>query len=895
MADTVTAVQPRRVNVVPHTHWDREWYEPFQTFRLRLVDLLDELLPALEADESYGHYLLDGQTAVIDDYLAVRPEARDRIARLVRSGRVAVGPWYTLPDEFCVSGETLVRNLRLGIRQAESLGGAMPVGYLPDMFGHIAQMPQILRLFGFDQAVVWRGVPLAIDRTAFMWSSPDGSEVRAEYLWHGYGNGAALPDDAGALVTRVNAVLDDIGPALVGDLLLMNGTDHQRPQLGIPAVLAKANRLQSRFVLTIASLAEALDRTRTEAPLPHWRGELRSGARANLLMGVASNRTDVRQAAARAERALEGRAEPLCALWMEPDHWPDALLDAAWLEMMRNAAHDSSCACSADEVVDAVLTRYAEARQIAEGLAERALTSLAARHALPGAIVANPTSRSRGGVIEVLVPGEGPVEGGQLVDERPTVVSDRLLGPGDTWSWMLWFRSQRIDGSTFVNYADVEESDDAVALTLHCDDRLQTNLLVDDIKAEVRARLEARPGTPLHVRILQPPKRRILWRIEDVPAFGWRRWDLTPSSAAPVRSVPGGLTNELVTIGVDAQEGSFSINGIPGYGRLVESGDHGDTYNFSPPDHDVVVGGPESVTVETLEHGPVRGLMRVTSVYAWPHHIDDTTRRRVGSVSVEVTTDVELRAGEPYVRVRHRWDNRCRDHRVRAVLPLPAAATRSRAECAFAVVERGLYGEGGRTEKAMATTFSRRFVSAGGLTVVHDGLLEYELTDDCGSSLPDGAESAAAIAITLARCTGMLSRVEMNYRPLPAGPPVPLEGPQLQKPLDVRYAIGVDPSIDPYAMTEDVLFPLEVVVAHGDGKDARDVGCALTVTGAQVSAVVRDGPELVVRVFNPTATAATVRVPGRSGRTCDLRGRTLEPFDETLELRPWEIATLHLR
>src|SRR5258708_24443506 len=228
----------RRVNVVPHTHWDREWYEPFQTFRLRLVDLLDDLLPALEADEAYGHYLLDGQTALIDDYLAVRPEARQRLARLVRSGRVSIGPWYTLPDEFCVSGETLVRNLQRGIQQAESLGGAMPVGYLPDMFGHIAQMPQLLRLFGFDQAVVWRGVPLAIDRTAFAWSSPDGSEVRAEYLWHGYGNGAALPNEAGALITRVRAALDDVGPALVGEFLLMNGTDHQRPQLAVPRLIA---------------------------------------------------------------------------------------------------------------------------------------------------------------------------------------------------------------------------------------------------------------------------------------------------------------------------------------------------------------------------------------------------------------------------------------------------------------------------------------------------------------------------------------------------------------------------------------------------------------------------------------------------------------------------------
>ena len=106
-------------------------------------------------------------------------------------------------DEFLVSGETIVRNLQEGIRRGSAFGGVMEVGYLPDMFGHVAQMPQILSLAGFGHAVVWRGVPSAVDRTAFRWHAPDGSSVRAEYLVAGYGNGAALPEDAKALVRRL--------------------------------------------------------------------------------------------------------------------------------------------------------------------------------------------------------------------------------------------------------------------------------------------------------------------------------------------------------------------------------------------------------------------------------------------------------------------------------------------------------------------------------------------------------------------------------------------------------------------------------------------------------------------------------------------------------------------
>ena len=151
---------PVTVAIVPHTHWDREWYSPFQVFRIRLVHLLDALLPLLERDLSYSRFLLDGQTAVIDDYLAVRPEAAARLARLAASGRVQVGPWMILMDEFMVSGETIVRNLQLGMARATALGGAMQVGYLPDMFGHIAQMPQVLRLAtpGYDPSVHYHQV-----------------------------------------------------------------------------------------------------------------------------------------------------------------------------------------------------------------------------------------------------------------------------------------------------------------------------------------------------------------------------------------------------------------------------------------------------------------------------------------------------------------------------------------------------------------------------------------------------------------------------------------------------------------------------------------------------------------------------------------------------------------
>ena len=158
----------RRIAIVPHTHWDREWYKSYQDFRLALVELIDTLIPLLERDASYPHFMLDGQMAVVDDYLEVRPEAEERLRALAAAGRLSMGPWYILMDEFLASGETIVRNLQMGMLRGAAFGGAMDVGYLPDMFGHIAQMPQILRLAGFDDAVVWRGVPSQVTKNAFV-------------------------------------------------------------------------------------------------------------------------------------------------------------------------------------------------------------------------------------------------------------------------------------------------------------------------------------------------------------------------------------------------------------------------------------------------------------------------------------------------------------------------------------------------------------------------------------------------------------------------------------------------------------------------------------------------------------------------------------------------------
>jgi hypothetical protein len=907
-------VSPREVAIVPHTHWDREWYEPFQVFRLRLVDLLDELLPMLDRDLSYARFLLDGQTVVLDDYLAVRPEATTALARLVASGRVSIGPWECLMDEYMVSGETIVRNLQRGMLRASELGGVMPVGYLPDMFGHVAQMPQILRLAGLEHAVVWRGVPAAVDKNAFWWFAPDGSRVRAEYLYGSYSNGRDLPHDPEKLVARARGYQHELGHVLLDDagILLMNGTDHHLPQAGLGAVVAAANALQDEYRFTITSLPEHLA-TQPVADLPEWTGELRSGARANVLMGVASNRVDVHQACAAAERSIERRAEPLSALFRSPDRFPHRLLDEAWTLLVANSAHDSSCACSHDEVVDAVMQRYQEARHLGDALTRQAVLGLATSVAAPidHTVVVNPTARTRRGVVALDVAGRGVIH---YVADDGTACPTQVVGTttaqgistvvvGQKIRWILdLMRGHEFAGQPVTTASRTVTPTGTVDVEVVVAAPGDPLLDLDDLREALLD--DGELGRTIRVRQEMPPTRQILVSVPEVPGYGWRT--IRPEAGrSPTTDVYGerhGLGNAHLQVRVDPADGTLTIatrDGVvvTGANRFVDGGDGGDTYNYSPPAEDYLVERPEFVQVRTLESGPVRARVLIDALYRWPAYaIGDHLscgRRADETVLTEVRTTLELRADERFLRVHVELDHRARDHRLRAHFPLPRPVAGSDAECAFAVVHRGLAAEGGPHEAGLPTFVSRRFVDCSdgtmGLAVLHDGLLEYEVVD-----------AGRELAVTLLRATGYLSRAEPALRPNPAGPLLPVHGAQLQKPLAFDYALlphtGSWTDADLFAAADEFLVPLEHERA-GDGDRPR-AGRALTIDGVVVSALTREAGGLAVRCFNPrpVPTVASLRRDETpvDGWVVDLLGAPLEPFSGEVALRPAEIVTLRL-
>ena len=772
---------------------------------MSLVDVVDEVLDELERNERL-RFTLDGQLATVDDYLEIRPDAEGRIRALVESGRLAIGPWQTLVDEFLVDGETIIRNLETGLARAAELGGSMTVGYLPDMFGHVAQMPQILRSAGIGTAVVWRGVPSAVGFHRFVWESYDGSSVVAEYLPDGYGNAAYIQDPD---------VLDERYRSWFGsdDILGMVGTDHMPMVRDLPEGAR------------VGTLAEYLRDASAEG-LTTWRGEMRSAARANLLPGVVSARMDLKAACSRAERGLERYAEPLQTLYGDDDAGP--FLHEAWKRMFQNAAHDSICGCSADEVSAQVLVRYAEAEQIARELTQRAARKIANQVPRTAYAVVNPSPWERTDLVELelVVPEEwesvalelpdgSQVPTQELSRQDPVLWEQKLLGAAvpEAVARRLHgreFFGRYVNGYRIADGRAVLEVGDEPDPAWNDVDRMMHDLTV-----------ETADGT-WELRVVAQPKRTVVAAV-PAPPLGW-------TSVRPVRvsgTVP--TTCPKPTI-------------LP---RLVRGKDFGDSYNYAPPEDDELVDSPVAERRETIEDGTVRGVDVVHRTYLWD------------GVEVETQTRLEQRAHEPFLRVRVEFDNPCDDQRVRVHLPLREPAEMSLAEGQFGIADRGREPEGGYGEVALATYPASAFVAAGDVVALLEHVTEYELLED-------------ELALTVLRSTGFISRNENRYREDPAGPSLPIPDAQLHGPWSFSFAYL--PSIDDVLENAEAYrFPFLTAAGRGAGPElTSQSGPSLEGHGVVLTALRPD----YTRLVNESPNSVTATFAGRK-----------------LSFEPWQIQT----
>jgi len=916
------------LHVVPHTHWDREWYEPFEAYRFRLVQMVDQLLAVMASDPGFTHFNFDGQTAAIEDYLEIRPDAEPVVSALVREGRLAVGPWRILMDEFLCSPETIVRNLEQGAAMAGRLGRRQRLGYIPDSFGHIAQMPQLLNEAGLTEAVTWRGVPAAVDRSVFRWIAPDGSSVRAAYLATSYSNAASLPDALEDLLIRGKRIVEDLAPFAPGGILLaMNGSDHRPPQAHLPALLAEANGAQDEIAFRLGSMEQYLAAAPDE-DLPVWHGEMRSHARANLLPGVLSARVPLKLAEFRASTLLERYAEPLAAIAGAD---PGLLLERAWRGMVENSAHDSVCGCGIDEVAAQVLGRYVEAARVADLVATDALAHVAARvdaarfpSGIEGVVVWNPTPAPRQGIVEVdMTPPVGPdrlafrardgtAVPAQVLQTTEQVAIDMTL-TGEQLARIVPTVHSRLLADLYVNRLHVEEGR-TTTVYLRMGPIPEGAFDVEGGKRAIESLLERKPRGRFRVLGIGPALSRVLVATPPIGGLGWSTLEPVDGPVAVAEpAVADGhvLHNGILRAEVDAA-GRVALLHVPtgtrypGLFGIEDGADAGDEYNYSPPATDLIVGDPaEAAVVEELRHGPLEAALRVTTRYRIPVGLTANERARARRTTfLPVELDLSLRTGEPFLRARIAIHNDARDHRVRALFPVPFAASSSHADGAFHVVERGLDAEGAAHEHGLPTYPARRWVDlsdgAAGLAVLHRGTPEYEVLDQ-----------GRMLAVTLLRAVGWLSRQGMAYRAGPAGPALATPGAQLLGPH--RFDLALYPHAGDWQAAavhdacERYAYPMRAAVLRAQPGDLPPDVTMLTLEpdAVQLSALRRDPGGVTLRVYNSSASEVTARIQlgewlpraraSRTGLLGDDRGN-LEVAGGivAVPLRPWEIATIRL-
>ena len=917
--------------LVPHTHWDREWYEPFQRFRLRLVDLMDDVTARAAAEPGF-RFTLDGQMAAVEDYLEVRPEQRGTVRDLVSSGQLAVGPWRVLMDEFLCSGETMIRNLEMGWASASALGEPMPVGYLPDMFGHCAQMPQILRRAGLEQACVWRGVPERVAHHEFLWRSPDGSTIRTEYLPSGYGNAADLFLDSadGADVASVRTRLVDRMAWQQSwfdgdDFLAMYGTDHAAPLPTLMQQVAQVREHPGGPRVRVATLQDYLGVVRTpEAELLVVEGELRSHARANILPGVLSVRWHLKDAMARAERMLARYAEPFAALWL--GSWPSAYLDLAWGNVVDSSCHDSVTGCGVDETAVQVAARIAEGEHAAQAVRDRTLTQLARQVPEGSLLVVSPVPGPRRDHIELTLPvppdwpavvlasDDGRLAPAQEVGRPEAELAREQVPAGRLAAVMGRVHDRELFGLQ-VRRLDVDEQ--ARQLVFHVADHPGADRF--DAVAEERRVAAAAAACPAEepwtVTIRDEPRRQLVAAV-GTESLGWSTW--TPQRddaplAGELRAGLGAVGAEGTTLHgpllrVDVlDDGSLRLTATDGtvierVGSLVDGGDCGDSYNYGPPRGDRVVDTPERVETRVLERGPLRAAVEVVREYRLPSRLDAGGSRSSTTEPVAVTTRVELRAGEPFVRLALAWENRSADHRLRLMVPLARATSTVDADGQLAVVRRPLTAEGGAGGEFPLPTYpAERFVDAGGAAVLLRRTMEHEVVEG-----PDGQ----ALALTLLRSVGYLSRNVHPHRDEPAGPQLPTPQAQCLGPATAELAVlphaGGWEDAGLVAASERYLHPLVWAAGTARSSAAPPAPAGLRVDGDGVvmTALHRRADWLELRVLAETThhTDALVGLGGgiRRARRCDLLGRPgaeLEVLDGRVRipLAPWEIATVQFQ
>ncbi|MBA7857313.1 mannosylglycerate hydrolase [Enterobacter sp. RHBSTW-00901] len=847
-----------RVHITPHMHWDREWYFTTEASRILLVNNMEEILTRLEQDDAYKYYVLDGQTAVLEDYFAVKPENRPRVKALVEAGKLIIGPWYTQTDTTIVSGESIVRNLMYGIRDCMALGEPMKIGYLPDSFGMSGQLPHIYNGFGITRAMFWRGCSErhGTDKTEFLWQSADGSEVTKQVLPLGYAIGKYLPEDEEGLRKRLDSYFGVLEKASVTkEILLPNGHDQMPLQQNIFAVMDKLREIypQRKFVMSrFEEVFEHIEAHREE--LATLKGEFIDGKYMRVHRTIGSTRMDIKIAHARIENKIVNVLEPLATLaWTLGFEYHHGLLEKMWKEILKNHAHDSIGCCCSDKVHREILSRF----ELAEDMADN-LTHFYMR---------------------------------KIVDNMPQSDADKLV----MFNLMPWPRDEVINTTIRLRASQFRLVDDKG----------------NDVPYFIRHARELDPGLIdrqiVHYGNYEPFMAFDIQLSQNLPSMGYRTLYIEPHIAGdalpPTKTTEALLENAFWQISLNG-DGTLRLHDKASgliYDRVLEieeSSDDGDEYDYSPSREEwrlTSVQGEHDVEV-THEGWQSRVLIRHRM--AVPANLTErSARQQNGLLTAEMA--VTLSHNSRRIDVEVRLDNQADDHRLRVLIPTPFNTEAVLADTQFGSLTRPVWDEAmtnwqeeGWKEAPLPVWNLLNYAvlqeKHHGMALFTEGLREFEVIGDAHKTF----------ALTLLRGVGVLGKEDLLLRPgRPSGIKMPVPDSQVRGQLDCRFSLySFSGSPDDAGVAQQAKAWLTPVHCYNKIPwDAMKLNRAafrtpesyslltLPPTGCMLSALKKseDGEALILRLFNPsesTSYDATLAV-NRTIKGChetDMNERTKE-------------------
>lgn len=744
----------KKVHVIPHSHWDREWYFTTSRSKVYLMKDLKDVLDTLEKNDEFHYFMLDAQASLLDDYLKWAPYDEERIKKLVEKKKLIIGPWYTQSDQMVISGESIVRNLYYGMKRCEEFGGYMNVAYVPDSFGQAGNMPQIYRAFKMEDTLFWRGVSDdMVSKTDFIWKGDDGSKVFATQIPFGYYIGGNIPEKKEeANIFWQKECFEKAGKgSSTKHIYFPNGFDQAPIRKNLVDIIKQRNKEDSENEYVISCVEDYIADVKKDNPqLEEVNGELLIAKHMRIHKSIFSSRSDLKVENTRIQNYIVNIMEPLLTLsYRLGNEYPKDAIAEIWKLMFENAAHDSIGSCISDSANEDVHLRHKQAGDIATNLVE-----------LHSRLIATKIKNEENTPIRFTLFNLMP-------KTRSEVVVCEAYLPSETFALYDALGNK-------LAYSILEKED------------ISTYVLSQTIRLN--------PSKEIYL----PSKvyrAKIAIDTKQLPAMGYTqvvmKWNEDSSVAKEDINV---LENAFYNIVVNGN-GSLTItnkqNGEIYQNQciLVDNGDDGDSFNYSPPRMDFVVSSKEcKANVKMHSYGPLQKAV-ISYVMKVPFDLTERANKQV-SVDMPVRIEVALKQDNPTIEYRVNIDNNALSHRVCVLFDAKIATASNFADQQFGIIQRpnvyveqmNLYLEGLGNQKQIKEGESialanwsndqsswqeppisieptQSFVALSnasmGMAIFPQGVREYEILNDSGN----------VISLTLFRTYGFMGKENLVYRP----------------------------------------------------------------------------------------------------------------------------------